>query len=85
MGVGFLHRAGRYRPGGSLFRSMQGFLIWGWVSIFPSVADSRSHSLSVISRWGRGFYTVRGGVDAKDRRFHPRLVVEIDLQGFLNC
>ena len=86
MGVEFMHRAGRYRPMISRY-SFSG--CWshkcgrfphrdGTLS-FPDAADCQSHSLSAISRWGRGFYTARGGVDPEGRRFCPHLVGVVEI------
>ena len=67
--LGFPHRVGRYRPGGSLLlspirwscRYMEAFLIRGWERILPGCRS-----------WG--FHTVGGDIVPGDHCFHPRLV-----------
>ena len=41
-------------------------------------AGSMSLSQSATSQWGWDFHTVRGGIDPRDLRFHPRVVRVVD-------
>ena len=47
--------------------------------VSPGGAGTTNPSRSTISRWGWGFYTVRGGIDPGDRRFRPRFVGVVEL------
>ena len=53
--------------------------------IFSGCGRTSRLGLSAINRWGRGFYTVRVGVDPGDRRNRPLLVgvVDIGMEKFL--
>ena len=51
---------------------MEGFLIRGWVSILSGCHwVHESQQISNQSTRGRGFDTVRGGIDPGDRHFSP--------------
>ena len=71
-GLGFQHRAGRYRPGGLRFsspgcrscRDAQGCLNWGWgriISGFPSLYIPQPISDRPVEL---GFSHLAGGVDS---------------------
>ena len=42
-----------------------------WLEDNSTRALDLSPSQSAITRWGRGFQPVRGGLDPEDRRFRP--------------
>ena len=61
VGLGFPHRAVRYRPGGSSFsspvcwrcRDVEGFLIWGWELILPELGETSvlDRGATLAARW----------------------------------
>ena len=63
---------------------MEGFFIRGWdlVIIIPGwYWLHKPHPISdeLVSRMGKGFHTVRGGIDPGDRYFRPRYVGVADI------
>ena len=65
----------RFVPESSELKVYGGFLIRGWEPILPRVRCF-IHEHSISDRLvGRGFHTVRGGVDLGELRFRPRVVV----------
>ena len=42
-------------------------------------AGSMSPSQSTITQWGRGFHTLRGGIDPGDLRLRPRVVRVVEI------
>ena len=38
-----------------------------------------SSSQSAITQWGRGFHTVRGGIDPENLFFRPRVVGVVEI------
>ena len=85
--LGFPHRAGRYRAGGSPLSSpvrwscicMERFMIRGWGLLLPgcSGAPMSPHNQSAVNQWCSSFLTVLGGID--QHRFRPWFVGDVDL------
>ena len=95
VGLGFPHRAGRCRPGGTPFSSpacrscscMKGFLIREWKPILPGVRWllCTNPSQSATGQCGWGFHTVRGGFDPGGSPFSsPRCRSCRCMEGLLN-
>ena len=45
----------------------------------PGAGGLTNPSQSVINPWGRGFHTLRGGIDPEDHRFRPQFVAVVDV------
>ena len=95
-GIGFKHRAGRYRPGGLPFSfaccrgcsDMEEFLNQGWGPIIPglpSLYASTRPSQSVIGPWDRGFPHRAGRCrPGRTRSSTPGCRTYRDMEGCLN-
>jgi len=80
--LGFPHRAGRCRPGGSPLYMYGRIYDPRMGPHYPrlTLALFSSPRQSAIGRWGSGFHTVRGGVDPGDHRLRPRAVGVVDIR-----
>ena len=77
--VGFTHRAGRYRLGGSPFSSrFVRVVMYGRISN-PGTRPYPPRVKLASTNAGLGLHTVRGGIDSGDRRFRPRFVRVVDV------
>ena len=86
VGLGFSHRAERYRPVGSpfsstvcwIFRGMEGFLIRGWDLILPGRSETSvfARGATLAARWVRGLQSTSNqpvglGFPHRARRYRP--------------